>query len=236
MKGSIPSGVFTAARRHRTLDDVVAQVRDAIFAGSLSKGDRLPAERELSAVFGVSRSTLREALRVLEALGAVEIRTGAAGGIFVAEPSEEQLAASFEALLRFRGATDPEIFEYGIALLSETAYWAAVRASDDELGAIAEAVDAAVDAARDDTAPARFLLAYSAFLRALAAATNNQVRLALVLGIHRSLLRGRAAELRAAAQDLRLIAEAVRERNARVARVRMRRHLLRLGAGRETIA
>ncbi len=232
MQGSVPSGVFSAARRHRALDDVVVQVREAIFQGSLQRGDRLPAERELCSVFGVSRSTLREALHVLEALGAVEIRPGSAGGIFVTEPTESQLAASFEALLRLRGATAHELAEYGIALLSETAYWAAVRASDEELEAIGAVVDAAVGAA-GDASQGDFLSAYTAVLQELGSATRNRVRLALVLGIQRSLVRGREKELRDSATDLRPIAAALRERNPRLARVRMRRHLIRLVGARD---
>ena len=65
-----PPTLFTKVKRTRSSDDVVDQVRDAIIYGKLKSGDRLPGERDLCVVFGVSRATLREGLRTLEALGA----------------------------------------------------------------------------------------------------------------------------------------------------------------------
>ncbi|MGA8355177.1 MAG: winged helix-turn-helix domain-containing protein [Solirubrobacteraceae bacterium] len=78
--------VFTAAQRVRSFEDIIAQVRDAVAEGRLRPGERLPSERALAESFGVSRATLREALRSLEALGVVEIRLGATGGAFASEP------------------------------------------------------------------------------------------------------------------------------------------------------
>ena len=54
-------------------DFIIAQIRDLIFSGELKPGDRLGSEKELIPRFGVSKATLREALRVLEAMGLVEI-------------------------------------------------------------------------------------------------------------------------------------------------------------------
>ena len=105
------SGLFTEVKRTRSSDDVVTQIRDAIIAGRLKTGDRLPNERELCRVFGVGRSTLREGLRTLEALGVIDIRPGAAGGIFTSEPQADHLGSALEALLRFRHATVQELAE-----------------------------------------------------------------------------------------------------------------------------
>jgi len=65
--------------------DIVRQVREAILDGRLRAGDRLPAEKELVAEFAVSKHTLREALRALEAMGFLSIRKGSGGGATVLE-------------------------------------------------------------------------------------------------------------------------------------------------------
>ena len=71
---------FVPAQRVRSFDHIVGQIRDAIASGGIAPGERLPSERDLGATFGVSRTTLREALRALEAQGVLEIRTGSRGG------------------------------------------------------------------------------------------------------------------------------------------------------------
>jgi DNA-binding FadR family transcriptional regulator len=74
----------------------VQQVEAAIVTGALAVGDRLPAERRLQEMFGISRNTLREALRALEQKGLLEIRPGQKGGAFVkaldADPMADHLA------------------------------------------------------------------------------------------------------------------------------------------------
>jgi DNA-binding transcriptional regulator YhcF (GntR family) len=61
--------LFRVAKQNRIFQDVVEQIQEAIIDGHLKVGDRLPAERELKAMLQTSRSTLREALRVLEQKG-----------------------------------------------------------------------------------------------------------------------------------------------------------------------
>lgn len=79
---------FAPVERHRAYEGVVAQFEAAILSGDLAPGDRLPSERELTADFGVSRPTIREALRVSESLGLIEVRPGdPRGPIVVAQPT-----------------------------------------------------------------------------------------------------------------------------------------------------
>lgn len=63
-------------RKVRTYEQVMAQIEQRILDGRLGPGDRLPSEREFAQLLGVSRPSLREALRVLEALGIVDVRPG----------------------------------------------------------------------------------------------------------------------------------------------------------------
>jgi GntR family transcriptional repressor for pyruvate dehydrogenase complex len=171
-----PSRLFTEVKRTRSSDDVVVQVKDAIIAGRLKSGERLPNERELCRVFGVSRSTLREGLRTLEALGVIEIRPGAAGGIFASEPQGDHLGE--------------ELAEFRVSFEGETARWAAQRAADDDVARLKELADRFTELAREpvDALPWRVLVEIDlAFHEALADASKNAVRVAIMLGIHRAL-------------------------------------------------
>lgn len=68
----------------RTFEGAVEQIAERIRLGDLATGDRLPSERDLAAAMQISRPTLREAVRVLADAGVLDVRTGSAGGIFVA--------------------------------------------------------------------------------------------------------------------------------------------------------
>jgi DNA-binding FadR family transcriptional regulator len=79
--------VGTPATSPRAFEAILEQLESAITQGALSAGDRLPSERELASNLGVSRTSVREALRVLEALGVVETRRGPEhGAVLVVEP------------------------------------------------------------------------------------------------------------------------------------------------------
>jgi GntR family transcriptional regulator, transcriptional repressor for pyruvate dehydrogenase complex len=67
---------FRPIGRRRAFEDVILQVEDAIAEGRITQGDRLPPERELAQTLGVSRGSVREALRVLEAFGVLAARRG----------------------------------------------------------------------------------------------------------------------------------------------------------------
>jgi GntR family transcriptional regulator, transcriptional repressor for pyruvate dehydrogenase complex len=77
--------MFKTARVNRISQNIVEQIRENILAGKLKPGDRLPSEKELSLEFGVSKASLREALRALESLGMLEVKQGMNGGAFVKE-------------------------------------------------------------------------------------------------------------------------------------------------------
>ncbi len=74
-----------ANRTHKISDQIIEQIRNAILSGHFKPGDKVASEKELMSEFGVSKATLREALRVLEGMGLVEIKKGISGGVFIAE-------------------------------------------------------------------------------------------------------------------------------------------------------
>ncbi|MFE3448991.1 FadR/GntR family transcriptional regulator [Nonomuraea sp. NPDC059194] len=71
---------------------LAADLRDRIMAGEFRPGDRLPVEPELSAAYGVSRSTVREALRLLASQNLIATLRGVSGGSFVVAPRPEQIS------------------------------------------------------------------------------------------------------------------------------------------------
>ena len=199
--------------------------------------DRLPNERDLSVAFGVSRGTLREGLRTLEALGVIEIRPGSAGGIFVSEPDGDQVGSALEALLRFRKVTVDELSEFRVSFESETARWDAARADEDDIRRL-NAIVARVLAAAQADVPWKTLVDLDiAFHEAIAYASKNQVRVAIMLGIHRALQQASIsiadyaspAVRRAIGLELKGIAAAVRAHDERLAASRMRRHVKKFG-------
>ena len=91
---------------------VLEQLRRSIHLGHFGQGAKLPPERELAKQLGVSRTTVREAVRVLEGEGLVEIRRGSAGGIIVrpqtARPADlRKRLREFEEIIDFRLAVEP---------------------------------------------------------------------------------------------------------------------------------
>ena len=73
---AVSNGAWEPVQRSRTHELVMSQIEARLLSGQLQPGDQLPSERELASLLGVSRSSLRESLRVLEALGIIEVRLG----------------------------------------------------------------------------------------------------------------------------------------------------------------
>ncbi len=95
----------------RISEVIVDQIRLLIRSGQLTAGDRLPSERELCERFGVSRVTVREALRVLEANGLVDIRVGSRGGAFVTAPTSRMVGEGIADLISLSSLSALEVTE-----------------------------------------------------------------------------------------------------------------------------
>ena len=109
---------------------VVDQLRRLIYLGRYLPGDKLPPERELAQQLNVSRATVREAVRLLEGENLIRVKRGATGGILVSDQGvgmdQQKITAEQEQALR-------DIFEYRIAIESNTARCAAQQRSDEDL-------------------------------------------------------------------------------------------------------
>jgi GntR family transcriptional repressor for pyruvate dehydrogenase complex len=125
--------MFKTATRNRVFQDVVDQIQEAILTGRLTAGDILPAERELKEMFQTSRGTLREALRVLEQKGLIEIKLGVGGGAVVKAPGTQQVCESLDLLIRFQKVSLAHIAEFREKVEGDVAALAAQRAQSNDI-------------------------------------------------------------------------------------------------------
>jgi GntR family transcriptional regulator, transcriptional repressor for pyruvate dehydrogenase complex len=150
-----------------TYELVSEQIRRAIHIGTYLPGDKLPAERQLAEQMGVSRTTVREALRVLEGEGYVESHRGATGGIVVLDQSASE--DRIRPVVVERLAEFEELFDFRIAIEGAAARLAAVRRTEADLKQLQKAVDAMAEGWQT----ARFRAADSAFHLGIADAARN---------------------------------------------------------------
>src|ERR671915_91388 len=133
--------LFNPVNDRRISELIVDQVRLLIRQQQLNPGDRLPAERELCDRFGVSRVTVREALRVLEANGLVEIRVGARGGAFVTAPSSRMVGEGIADLISMSSLSAMEVTEARIVFELGLVPLVCQRATDEDIAALYEICD-----------------------------------------------------------------------------------------------
>jgi len=116
---------------------IADQMSELIIGGSLLPGEQLPTEEGLAARFGVSRNTVREALRMLSSQGLVATTRGVTGGTFVASPDAGAIQSSFETNLGLlsgaSGLDKQELFEIRSILEIPAARWAAERRTGGDL-------------------------------------------------------------------------------------------------------
>lgn len=123
---------------HKTYQEVLKQINNLVIEGKLHPGDRLMGERELAAELGVSRTTLREALRTMEFLGLVEIKPG--GGTFIRDVQLNDVISPLALALAVEPTRIEELWETRITLEVECAGLAALRASEEDLQRISDAL------------------------------------------------------------------------------------------------
>ena len=213
-----------------------AQVVDAlvriIAGGELAPGSLLPTEPEMSSRFGVSRSVVREALRLVDAKGLIEVRHGS--GTRVAAPERwDPLDPAVLAVLQGHGPSAVilhDLLEARTIIECEVAALAAERADASHLAALEAALNV-MRSAPDD--PPRFVGGDSAFHVTLLHAARNRVLERMTQPMHELMSYSQALTdaipgvLARALADHEAIAAAVRKRDPNAARDAMRNHLAR---------
>lgn len=227
--------MFKPVRTKTASSEVSAQIKEMIRQGQLQPGDRLPPERELAEILGVSRTTLREALRSLSAIGMISIRQGE--GSFVEHFKLEGILEPLSVLFHLEGDESGirSFSEVRVILEVETAALAAKRADAEDIRIIDECVASMVEEVRNggvgDIADADFHLA-------LAKASKNPLILRLMETItdlmkhtyqasrkQLFLDQGTLEEIYNSHSE---VAEAIRMKKPQIARQRMKDHLKRV--------
>lgn len=178
--------MFNRITPGRASEMIVDQIRLLVRSGQLKPGDRLPAERELGERFGVSRVTVREALRGLEANGMVSIKVGAHGGAFVTAPTSARVGEGIIDLLSLSELTDKEVAEARQVLELGIIPLVCERATEQDIADLLEICDRGDEALAKGTYP----MALSAeFHSRVARATHNAAIAMLTDSFHGPTLR-----------------------------------------------
>jgi DNA-binding FadR family transcriptional regulator len=222
---------FSPVTPGRVSGEIVEQVKAAIRRGLLAPGDQLPPERDLTRQLGVSRVSVRDALRMLEAHGLVEVRVGARGGAFVTAPAPKLVGEGIGHMLTLAAVSPADVtearmvFELGILDL------ACERATEDDLRELDEICDRADALFATDTYDPELS---AAFHTQLARCTHNAA-LALFAESFQAPLAGSLREARrvdpatgrTGALEHRAIVAALRSGDAAAALEIMTEHLRR---------
>jgi GntR family transcriptional repressor for pyruvate dehydrogenase complex len=209
--------------------DILADsLRERILGGEFAEDTPLPPERELVVQTGMSRTTVREALRILEVQGLVRIKTGRSGGAYVQKPGQESVASSVGLLIRGREIRMDSLLETRESIEPHTARLAAKYRTEEDLVRL-EAANEAI--AAGGSLPS-FLQANVDWHIAVATASHNELLTGFMLALSRAIYAStdnkgfideevRATTVRAH----RTITAAIRDRDPEAAQRRMGRHV-----------
>lgn len=213
----------------RVFEQVAGQIEQRILKGELRQGDRLPTERELADQFQVSRTAVREALKILAQKGLVDMRPGR--GTIVIDGVHEAMQDSIGLLMKLKLGEvggSANLVEVREILEIEIAGLAAARATEGEIGALRKAIEIMDENLHDADA---FIAADNSFHEALARATQNTLIFILINSIVHLLSeqRKQVFEIEGGPQRGQLhhkrILESILARDPEAARMAMRAHL-----------
>ena len=161
-------------RRPAKMGEVIADaIADEILEQNLQPGTRLPNEAQMVERYQAGRGTVREAMRLLEADGLIDVRPGLGGGPVVREPDVDRVARRLSILLRLSGSTFGAVVDARKALEPTLAHHAAIAASEEQIAALRESVER-LDAAQGAGGQA-FIEENARFHSLVAEASHNPV-------------------------------------------------------------
>jgi len=181
--------MFRKTRHNRIFQDLVGQIQEAILDGRLQPGDKLPSQRELVAMFQTSRASIREALRVLEQKGLIEVKLGVSGGAVVRNANTESITESLKLLLQQQQVSLEHLAEFRESIEGDIAACAAHRVGTAERQRL-EAILAQAGACLEegDALPYDFIRTDIRLHIALAEISGNPIFLAVTKMVHETIL------------------------------------------------
>lgn len=169
--GAVAGGSDLPKRKTHAV--VADELRGRILRGELAEGERLPVEEDLTAQFGVARTTLREALRVLESQGLITVRRGRGGGPIVTHPDLAPISMALAASLQLQGTSVSDLDEARRMIEPQIAGRLARSHEPEDLEKLTAAIALAAAAAEADDAMA-FGLAAADVHDALVESSGNR--------------------------------------------------------------
>jgi DNA-binding FadR family transcriptional regulator len=173
---------FAPVLAGRAFDGISLQIREAMATGALKPGSRLPPERSLAAQFGVSRNTLREALRSLENSGVLQLRRGAHAGAYVKESSGEGVATGLLDMYKLGSLSPSQLTEARILIETSLVRAACTNCTATDIERLRANLAQAIRFDKEDRVPER-IAANLEFHRLLARATHNPLLVTLMEAI-----------------------------------------------------
>jgi GntR family transcriptional repressor for pyruvate dehydrogenase complex len=229
--GSVLNRTYVAAElepieRRSVFDEVVTRLGDFIMSSGLKSGDKLPAERELTESLRVGRSSLREAVKALRAVGAIDVVAG--GGMYVGHGGSKALSKPLSWAVLLNASSLQQTIEAREILEVQLAPLAAERISDEELTELRHLLEH-MRAAHND--PEAYLSTDVRFHLTIARASKNDIlcyalemlQHVVSAWIRRTLRTANCEPL--AIEEHQTIYDALAARNAPAAREAMRAHL-----------
>ena len=205
---------------------IVNEIEQLVVSGQLKAGDPLPPERELGLRFGVSRTAVREAIKVLSQKQLVTVRRGR--GAIVAHPSPQTVSASLGLLLKVRRASPAQLTEVRRSIEPEMAALAAEKATPEQI----RELEALAIAYRDSVGnPSKAVPLDLAFHKCVSESAHNEVASAIIDSVEQLFLQSMIHHSRVegamekSALSHHQVYSAISERDPEAARHYMRRHL-----------
>lgn len=220
--------LFRPIQPTRVSDNAIDQILNLIAEGRLKPGDRLPSERELVRQLEVSRASVREALRALEAKGIIEVKPGS--GSFIRRGNQEKAGPDWVPWLLAHRREIMQLVELREALETRAAYLAATRASQEQVAAMKNAIDRMSEAVENGD-PDITVQADKAFHESVAKACGNELIAYLLNAANEALTDPRGAILSLPGRpakslaEHRLIWQAIGNRNPEQAETAVLHHI-----------
>lgn len=229
---------FKPIKPKKIYEEIVSQLNDMIIEGRYNPGDKLPSEREMAEVLGVSRPSVREAITALAAMGILEVRPGE--GTFVAHTSDRETIKSLAMILAVERNSLAELMEVRRILECEAAALAAERATEEDIELMEHLLGGMIATAERREQSVEFDLQ---FHFAVAQATHNRVLHRLINTLdemmHLTFISNRHEMYSSPGVASRIVSEhrnildSIKNRQPRLARQGMTRHLNHVQKGLE---